>query len=218
MSTEQQQQKGAMYTGVVKWYSKKLGYGYIEALTLNGLPCDSMDSFVHYTAITVDDSCSSGEDVFRYLVQGEVVEYTVVPVVGHEKHTHQADKVTGICGRSLTYQQRLIRGDVLRQRREESKGRESRKGYGRGSRDEHEVVSGYKYARDDEFVEVKRGRHAKEQHEGGTTVIIVKRRDHDDERYMERGRGQGRGQGRGRGGRGGAGRGRGRGVDSRIVL
>lgn len=191
-----------LYTGIVKWYSKKLGYGYIEALTVDGSPCDPIDSFVHYTAITVDDTCTDNTaEVFRYLVQGEAVEYTVVPVVGHEKHTHQADKVTGICGRNLTYQQRLVRGDVLRQRGEEKKKYGGRKG-------KTNEVTGYKYARDDEYVKVKRGRHAKDSSSshGGATVIIVNRRDEGG--YFS---GKGRGAGRGRGGRG-------RGRDMRTVM
>ncbi len=69
--------------GCVKWFNSKLGYGFITNLLTNE------DIFVHYTSVR------SESDTFRYLVQGEYVQFTVAKTnVGpHDKH---AMYVTGV--------------------------------------------------------------------------------------------------------------------------
>jgi CspA family cold shock protein len=69
--------------GCVKWFNSKLGYGFITNLLTNE------DIFVHYTSV------KSESDTFRYLVQGEYVQFTVAKTnVGpHDKH---AVYVTGV--------------------------------------------------------------------------------------------------------------------------
>ncbi len=52
-----------MPTGQVKWFDPKKGYGFI-------IGTEGQDVFVHYSAIVADG--------FRYLKDGETVEYELV--------------------------------------------------------------------------------------------------------------------------------------------
>ena len=49
-----------MVTGIVKWFSNKKGYGFIEQE-------DGPDIFVHYSSITMPG--------FKTLTQGDTVDY-----------------------------------------------------------------------------------------------------------------------------------------------
>ena len=69
-------------TGRVKWFNNKSGYGFITS-------CDGEDVFVHHSAIKVS------EEQYRYLVQGEYVEYTQTSVTSGN-HKYQAGDVNGI--------------------------------------------------------------------------------------------------------------------------
>ena len=76
------------YTGQVKWFNNKTGYGFITI-------CDGehkdKDIFTHYSSIRVSDS------QYKYLVQGEYVELGLVkPETGD--HEYQATDVSGIKG------------------------------------------------------------------------------------------------------------------------
>lgn len=73
------------FTGRVKWFNNKSGYGFITATVgdINGA-----DIFVHYSAINVDHQ-------YKYLVQGEYVEFTLNEITDGS-HPHQAGSVTGI--------------------------------------------------------------------------------------------------------------------------
>jgi CspA family cold shock protein len=52
--------------GTVKWFNSKKGYGFIQ-------PEDGSDDvFVHYSGI------KGGEDEFRIIYEGDIVEYEVV--------------------------------------------------------------------------------------------------------------------------------------------
>jgi CspA family cold shock protein len=53
-------------SGCVKWFNKKTGYGFIN---VSGE--DSVDYFVHFSGLSV-----STDDVFRFLVEGEYVEFS----------------------------------------------------------------------------------------------------------------------------------------------
>jgi cold shock CspA family protein len=71
------------YTGQVKWFNNKTGYGFITI-------CDGehkdKDIFTHYSSIGVSDS------QYKYLVQGEYVELGLVkPETGD--HEYQATDV-----------------------------------------------------------------------------------------------------------------------------
>jgi CspA family cold shock protein len=72
-------------TGCVKWFNNKSGFGFVSYS--NG------DIFVHHTSIKV------GSEQYRYLVQGEYVEFDVSPASG--AHEFQASNVSGINGGKL---------------------------------------------------------------------------------------------------------------------
>jgi cold shock CspA family protein len=78
-------------TGRVKWFNNKAGYGFI---TLMGQDNTSSDVFVHHSSISLDDQ-------YRYLVQGEYVEFALVPTEAGSAHQFQAGEVKGINGGML---------------------------------------------------------------------------------------------------------------------
>jgi len=76
-------------TGRVKWFNKKSGFGF---LTVCGeSEHKDKDIFVHYSSISCEDS------QYKYLVQGEYVEFALVKTEG-EKHEFQAANVGGVLG------------------------------------------------------------------------------------------------------------------------
>jgi cold shock CspA family protein len=81
----------ARVTGRVKWFNNKAGYGFI---TLMGVDGNASDVFVHHSSIALDDQ-------YRYLVQGEYVEFALVPTAEGSSHQLQAGHVKGINGGML---------------------------------------------------------------------------------------------------------------------
>jgi len=76
-------------TGRVKWFNKKSGYGF---LTVCGdSPYKDKDIFAHFSAVHGED------EQYRYLVQGEYVDFDVVVSKG-EKHEFQAASISGVFG------------------------------------------------------------------------------------------------------------------------
>jgi cold shock CspA family protein len=69
--------------GNVKWFNNKTGYGFITCLD------DNSDLFVHHASLVVQAS------QYRYLVQGEYVEFLKV-TSENTKHPFMASDVTGI--------------------------------------------------------------------------------------------------------------------------
>jgi CspA family cold shock protein len=69
--------------GCVKWFNSKLGYGFITNITSNE------DIFVHHTSL------QSETETFRYLVQGEYVQFNLAQTRegAYDKH---AVGVTGV--------------------------------------------------------------------------------------------------------------------------
>lgn len=71
--------------GRVKWFNNKAGYGFITSLD------SGSDIFAHHSAIKV------ASEQYRYLVQGEYVEFTLSNVSSGAHETQSAD-ITGIRG------------------------------------------------------------------------------------------------------------------------
>ena len=77
-------------TGRVKWFNNKAGYGFITATT--GAQAGT-DVFAHHSGLAVSSQ------QYRYLVQGEYVEFQMNSVEGGA-HRFQAADITGI-GRGM---------------------------------------------------------------------------------------------------------------------
>jgi CspA family cold shock protein len=78
--------------GRVKWFNNKAGYGF---LTVSDGGEKGNDVFVHHTAIQV------GEEQFKYLVEGEYVEFVCTEATDSSKHKYQASGVRGMNGGKL---------------------------------------------------------------------------------------------------------------------
>ena len=89
------QAQPARTTGVVKWFNNKTGYGFI---TINSGEKNGADIFVHHTSINVE------KKQYKYLVQGEYVEFEIIPV--NNKHQHQSHNISGINGGKLMCESR----------------------------------------------------------------------------------------------------------------
>ena len=74
------------FTGQVKWFNNKTGYGFI---TLRNGEQKGKDIFTHYSSIRVSDS------QYKYPVQGEYVELGIM-TPGNSEHEFQAVDVYGI--------------------------------------------------------------------------------------------------------------------------
>jgi CspA family cold shock protein len=76
------------YTGKVKWFNNKSGFGFITV-------CDGehggKDIFVHYSSIRGDDA------QYKYLVQGEYVDFDLVKA-NNDKHEYHAVNISGVKG------------------------------------------------------------------------------------------------------------------------
>tara|TARA_B100000965_G_scaffold187734_1_gene156674 strand:+ start:3192 stop:3584 length:393 start_codon:yes stop_codon:yes gene_type:complete len=100
-SSEQQTQ--GKYTGCVKWFNNKSGYGFITLLGENELK--GKDIFAHHSSIKAKG------DLYKYLVQGEYVEFEVQSMESKE-HEHQAAGITGVLGGDLMCETRHKNRDL----------------------------------------------------------------------------------------------------------
>lgn len=98
-------------TGRVKWFNNKAGYGFITAT--DG-PTSGSDIFVHHSSVMVSS------EQYRYLVQGEYVQFTPVTTDGGV-HAVQAGSVSGINGGKLMCETR----NEYKQMRQTKDGEES---------------------------------------------------------------------------------------------
>jgi len=80
-----------LMTGRVKWFNNKSGYGFI---TITDGSRSGSDIFVHHSAVQVS------AQQYKYLVQGEYVEFKLVSTEGGA-HDVQAADVCGIKGGKL---------------------------------------------------------------------------------------------------------------------
>lgn len=79
------------FTGRVKWFNNKAGYGFI---TVTDGSKSGTDVFVHHSSIKVDS------EQYKYLVQGEYIEFTLSDTKT-SSHEFQAGDVSGIKGGKL---------------------------------------------------------------------------------------------------------------------
>jgi cold shock CspA family protein len=81
-------------TGRVKWFNNKTGFGFISVVGGNDQYKDASEVFVHHSAVTVS------QEQYRYLVEGEYVEFSVVNTETGD-HKFQAGDVRGVKGGKL---------------------------------------------------------------------------------------------------------------------
>uniref|UniRef100_A0A6C0EFJ6 CSD domain-containing protein n=1 Tax=viral metagenome TaxID=1070528 RepID=A0A6C0EFJ6_9ZZZZ len=82
--------------GVCKWFNNKSGYGF---LTITEGEKKDSDIFVYHSSLQVGN-----ENQYKYLVQGEYVDFTVTNVESSKsqgKYEYHATNVTGINGGKL---------------------------------------------------------------------------------------------------------------------
>jgi cold shock CspA family protein len=83
-------------TGVCKWFNNKSGYGF---LTITEGEKKDSDIFVYHSSLQVEN-----EKQYKYLVQGEYVDFIVSNVESsksQDKYEYHATSVTGINGGKL---------------------------------------------------------------------------------------------------------------------
>ena len=89
MATEQQ----TTTSGRVKWFNNKAGYGFISVSDCE--TNEERDMFVHHSEIKVDQT------QYKYLVQGEYVEFVIGAINRENKIDTHATNVRGINGGKL---------------------------------------------------------------------------------------------------------------------
>ena len=91
MSSSSVTNSSERFTGRVKWFNNKAGYGFI---TVTDGPKSGTDVFVHHSSIKVDS------EQYKYLVQGEYVDF-ILSDTKTQEHEYQAGEVCGIKGGKL---------------------------------------------------------------------------------------------------------------------
>ena len=100
-------------TGRVKWFNNKAGYGFI---TITDGDRVGTDVFVHHTRVVVES------EQYKYLVQGEYVQFELSNLEDDEKHEFQASNVRGVRGGKLMCETRNDNRTAIRARREQEDG------------------------------------------------------------------------------------------------
>lgn len=81
-------------TGRVKWFNNKTGFGFITIVGGNDQFKDASEIFAHHSAIKVS------QEQYRYLVEGEYVEFSVSSTASGD-HKFQAADIRGVKGGKL---------------------------------------------------------------------------------------------------------------------
>lgn len=110
MSVEAAQQETRnKHTGCVKWFNNKSGYGFVTLID-DGSELKGRDIFAHHSSIKATG------DLYKYLVQGEYVEFNVQKMNSKNEHEHQAVNITGIMNGDLMCETRFKNKDLSRVR------------------------------------------------------------------------------------------------------
>ncbi len=102
---EEEHRPDEMYTGCVKWFNNKSGYGFIKFVG-DGKFKDK-DIFVHHSSLRVKD------ELYKYLVQGEYVQFAVHKM-DNKDHENQAVNITGINKGDLMCETRYRNKDLAK--------------------------------------------------------------------------------------------------------
>ena len=76
-----------IYQGRVKWFNNKTGYGFVTVIDGDK---EGTDVFAHHSGINVDD------EQYKYLVQGEYIQFNLSNVESSDNYKYQAAGITGI--------------------------------------------------------------------------------------------------------------------------
>ena len=90
-NTQSSDNEAVKYSGRVKWFNNKTGYGFISVTSGDK---SGLDLFVHHSSIIVD------AQQYKYLVQGEYVEFEVSNAE-NGGHQFQASNVKGMASGKL---------------------------------------------------------------------------------------------------------------------
>ena len=87
---------GTIYQGRVKWFNNKTGYGFVTVID-GPQSCDKIgtDIFAHHSAIIVH------EEQYKYLVQGEYIEFSISAIDSSADYKFQAIGIRGVKGGML---------------------------------------------------------------------------------------------------------------------
>ena len=147
--------------GQVKWFNTKSGFGFITVCKKEPF-LSEMDIFVHYSSLNVINN------QYRYLVQGEYVEFNVIKP-DNDKYEFHAGNVTGIQEGTIMCE---IRRQNMESKQQYSQDISERKTYDKQSHyvnNDSTVVSNkvhkpesnkeYRKDNDDGFQTVRRGKN-----------------------------------------------------------
>ena len=87
-------EEATVYQGRVKWFNNKAGYGFITVIDSNDNTIPD-DVFAHHSAICVN------EEQYKYLVQGEYVEFVLSTVESGKDYKYQSTNIRGVNGGNL---------------------------------------------------------------------------------------------------------------------
>ena len=96
MSSESEVQR---LTGMVKWFNNKSGFGFITVCGEGDF--GGKDIFAHYSSIRVTNS------QYKYLVQGEYVDFNLVKSE-NENHEFHAMDITGVMSGPILCETRRV--------------------------------------------------------------------------------------------------------------
>ena len=106
-----------VYHGRVKWFNNKAGYGFITII--DGPTAGDkvgMDVFSHHSAIRVS------EEQYKYLVQGEYVEFVLSTVESGKDYKYQSANIRGVNGGNLLCETRNANRSSRPRRRNQNNG------------------------------------------------------------------------------------------------